>query len=243
MPSARYQRVLLKLSGETLSGENGQSFDFGRIRTLAHQLGTLRSHDVEIALVLGGGNIFRGREARNVGVDRIRGDRLGMLATVMNASSLAAVLEAEGIPVRMFTATPMPAFAETWSPENARAAMAAGEFVIAAGGIGQPHFSTDTTAALRAIEIKADVLLKATTVDGVFSADPRVDSAAEFLPRLSYDEVLRRHLKIMDATAFALCRDFSLPMRIFNFSEPDILNRILSGEELGSLVFQEEPND
>ena len=243
MPSARYQRVLLKLSGETLGVTDGRSFDFATIRTLARQLGELRSLKVEMVLVLGGGNIFRGREAQGAGVERVDGDRIGMLATVINASALASVLRAEGLGCRVFSATPMPAFADTWSPEKAFSAMADGEFVIAAGGIGQPYFSTDTTAALRAIEIKADILLKATTVDGVYSADPRHDSSAEFLPRLSYNDVLRRHLKVMDATAFALCRDNALPMRIFNFAAPDALQRILMGEELGSLVTQEEPND
>jgi uridylate kinase len=243
MPDAVYQRVLLKLSGESLAGEHAQGLDFDRIRILARQLVELRDLGTEMALVIGGGNILRGREAKKVGVASVAADHVGMQATVLNACALAAVLSAEGVSARVLTATPMPAFAETWSVGRARRALANGEFVIAAGGIGQPYFSTDTTAALRAIELEADILLKATQVDGIYSADPRHDPDAQRLPRLSYDEVISRNLKIMDGTAFALCRDHSLPMRVFNFSEAGALRRLLQGDDLGSLVTQEDSDD
>jgi uridylate kinase len=236
MPQAAYQRVVLKLSGESLAGSDGQGFDFNVIRDLARRLAGLREQGCEILLVVGGGNLLRGREAKAIGVPALQADRIGMLGTVMNALALAATLTVEGAPARVLTATPMMPLAEPYSPERALAAMAEGELVIAAGGIGHPFFSTDTTAALRAIELEADCLLKATTVDGVYSADPRRDPDAEQLPQLGYDEVLERRLAVMDATAFALCRDHALPIRVFNFSEPGALERVLAGEALGSLV-------
>lgn len=236
MPQAAYQRVVLKLSGESLAGSDGQGFDFTSVRDLARRLSGLRDLGTEIALVVGGGNLLRGREAKAVGVPAVQADRIGMLGTVMNALALAATLGAEGAPARVLTATPMHPLAEHYRPEIARAALAAGEFVIAAGGIGHPFFSTDTTAALRSIELEADCLLKATTVDGVYSADPRKDPDAVLLPELGYDEVLERRLAVMDATAFALCRDHALPIRVFNFSEAGTLERVLAGETLGSLV-------
>lgn len=236
MPEAAYQRVVLKLSGESLAGADGRGIDFTAARRLARDLAALRGLGTEIALVLGGGNLLRGREALDTGVPRQRADRIGMLGTVMNALALGALLDAEGAPALVLTAASMPAFAETFSAERALAALAAGSFVIAAGGIGHPFFSTDTTAALRGIELEADCLLKATTVDGVYSSDPRQDPDAVRLPELGYDEVLERRLAVMDATAFALCRDHGLPIRVFNFSEPGALERVLRGEALGSLV-------
>ncbi len=236
MPQAAYQRVVLKLSGESLAGPEALGFDFTCVRDLARRLSGLRDLGTEIVLVVGGGNLLRGREAKAVGVPAIQADRIGMLGTVMNALALAATLGAEGAPARVLTATPMHPLAELYRAETARAALAAGEFVIAAGGIGHPFFSTDTTAALRSIELEADCLLKATTVDGVYSADPRKDESAVLLPELGYDEVLERRLAVMDATAFALCRDHALPIRVFNFSEAGTLERVLAGEKLGSLV-------
>ena len=240
MPESALKRVVLKLSGEVLSGDGRLGYDFDKVSQLAAELGELRGLGVEMALVIGGGNLMRGREAKQAGIAPLQADRMGMLATVMNALACQAKLAEAGVPARVLTATPMRAVAETWSPEHARAAMAAGEYVIAAGGIGQPFFTTDTTAALRAIELEADLLLKATQVNGVYSADPRKDPEAVQLPRLSYDEVLRRRLEVMDMSAFALCRDHRMPVRIFRFSEPGVLRRILCGEEIGSLVTMEE---
>ncbi len=240
MPQPDLKRVVLKLSGEVLSGAGRLGYDFDLVNSLAAELGELREFGVEMALVIGGGNLMRGREAKAAGVAPLQADRMGMLATVMNALAFQAMLAAAGVPARVLTATPMRAVAETWSPEHARAAMAAGEYVIAAGGIGQPFFTTDTTAALRAIELEADLLLKATQVDGVFSADPKTNPDAEHLPKLSYEEVLSRRLEVMDMSAFALCRDHGLPVRIFEFAGTGVLKRILMQEEIGSLVTREE---
>jgi uridylate kinase len=236
MTTAAYQRVVLKLSGETLGGPDGQGLDFVRARALAHELAGLAGLGCGVILVVGGGNLLRGRDAKLAGVPAVQADRIGMLATVMNALALAAMLAAEGVAARVFTATPLVPFAELYTCEAALAALGRGEMVISAGGIGHPFFSTDTTAALRAVELAADCLLKATTVDGVFSADPRRDPTAVQLPRLSFDEVLERRLAVMDATAFALCRDHGLPIRVFDFSQPGALERVLKGEPLGSLV-------
>jgi uridylate kinase len=243
MPLIAFHRVVLKLSGEALAGEDRMGLDFVRARHLAQELGELRLLGTQMALVIGGGNICRGREAAEQGVIQAEADRMGMLATILNAMTLAAMFEAEGVPARVLSAVPVPGVVEGWTRERALATLAAGEFVIAAGGIGQPFFSTDTTAALRAVELGAELLLKGTQVDGVYTADPRKDPTAERLPRLSYDEVLARKLQIMDATAFALCRDYAVPIRIFNFSEPGALKRILLGENLGSQVVREEDQD
>jgi uridylate kinase len=236
MTTAAFQRVVLKLSGETLGGPDGQGLDFVRARSLAHELAGLTGLGCGLVLVVGGGNLLRGRDAKRAGVPAIQADRIGMLATVMNAVALASMLAAEGVAARVLTATPLAPFAEAYTSEAALAALARGEIVLTAGGIGHPFFSTDTTAALRGVELAADCLLKATTVDGVFSADPRRDPAAIRLPRLSFDEVLERRLAVMDATAFALCRDHGLPIRVFDFSQPGALERVLKGEPLGSLV-------
>ena len=240
MPETVYQRVVLKLSGEALAGEGGIGLDFPRVRSLARDLGALTRLGTELLLVIGGGNLLRGRSARESGVPPVQADRIGMLGTVMNALALSAALDAEGVPVLALNATPLEPFAAPYTPERARAALADGKVVIAAGGIGQPFFSTDTTAALRAVEVEADCLLKATTVDGVFSGDPRKDPQAVRLPRLSYDEVVERQLAVMDATAFALCREHAVPVRVFNFMEPGALERVLKGEPLGSLVSEKE---
>jgi uridylate kinase len=236
MPTAAYQRVVLKLSGETLGGPDGLGFDFARGRALAHELAGLRSLGCGLVLVVGGGNLLRGRAAKAAGVPAVQADRIGMLATVMNAVALGAMLVAEGASARIFSATPLIPFAEPYTSEAAAASLARGEFVLSAGGIGHPFFSTDTTAALRAVELAADCLLKATTVNGVYSGDPRRDPSAVHLPRLSFDEVLERRLAVMDATAFALCRDHGIPVRVFDFSQSGALERVLRGEPLGSLV-------
>ena len=242
MPAAAFQRVVLKLSGESLAGGGGQGYDFEQAGRLAREMADLPVLGCQIVLVIGGGNLLRGRQAKAADLPAAEADRLGMLATVMNALGLSNLLERAGAPARVLTATPMPAFAESWSARRARELLAAGEFVIAAGGTGQPFFTTDTCAALRAIEIEAELLIKATTVDGVYAADPKRDPGAERFPWLDYDEVLRRRLQVMDATAFALCREHSLPIRIFDYREPGAMKRILQGEDLGSLVSKEDPH-
>lgn len=239
MATAAFQRVVLKLSGETLGAPDGQGLDFARGRGLAEELAGLGGLGCGLLLVVGGGNLLRGREAKAAGLDAVQADRIGMLATVMNAIALGALLRAAGAPARVFTATPLAPFAEPYTSEAARAALDRREIVLSAGGLGHPFFSTDTTAALRAVEVGADCLLKATTVDGVYSGDPRRDPQAVRLPQLSFDEVLERRLAVMDATAFALCRDHGIPIRVFDFSQPGALARVLRGEALGSLVSQE----
>ena len=236
MTTAAYQRVVLKLSGETLGGPDGLGLDFERARALAQELAALKQLGCGLILVVGGGNFLRGRAAKAAGLAAIQSDRIGMLATVMNAIALGSLLTTAGAVVRVFTAMPLVPFAELYTSEAALAALARGEIVLSAGGIGHPFFSTDTTAALRAVELGADCLLKATTVDGVFSADPRRDPHAMRLPQLSFAEVLERRLAVMDATAFALCQDHGVPIRVFDFSQPGALERVLKGEPLGSLV-------
>ena len=236
MPSSRYQRVVLKLSGETLSGEGKQGIDFRLVDGLCAELGPIIESEVQLALVLGGGNLFRGRDASGLDLDRVAADRMGMLATILNASALGAALASRGFSTRVFSATPMSPLAEPYKAEVARAALDAGELILAAGGIGDPFFSTDTTAALRARELGADILLKGTKVDGVYGSDPKLDPEATRYDTLSYDEALAKDLKVMDATAMALCRDGGLPVRVFDFSTPGNLKRILSGEPLGTLL-------
>ena len=236
MPSSQYQRVVLKLSGETLSGEGKQGVDFQRVADLCEELKPGLDSDTQIALVLGGGNIFRGRDAADLQLDRVAADRLGMLATIVNASALGAALASRGFSTRVFSATPMSPLAEPYSVAAARAALDRGELVLASGGIGSPFFSTDTTAALRALELNAEALLKGTKVDGVYASDPKLDPTATRYDTLSYDEALAKDLKVMDATAMALCRDGGLPVRVFDFSTPGNLKRILSGEPLGTLL-------
>ncbi len=236
MPSSQYQRVVLKLSGETLSGEGEQGVDFQKVAILCEELKPALESGIQIALVLGGGNIFRGRDAADLQMDRVAADRLGMLATIVNASALGAALASRGFSTRVFSATPMSPLAEPYSVEAARTALDQGDLVLASGGIGSPFFSTDTTAALRALELGAQALLKGTKVDGVYASDPKLDPTATRYDTLSYDEALAKDLKVMDATAMALCRDGGLPVRVFDFSTPGNLKRILSGEPLGTLL-------
>ncbi len=236
MPDIPYSRVLLKLSGETLSGEGKQGIDFEKVAELCEELAPVLESGQPMALVLGGGNIFRGRDAAGLDLDRVAADRMGMLATILNASALGAALASRGFSTRVFSATPMSPLAHPYDPVEAREAMGRGITVLAAGGIGNPFFSTDTTAALRALELEADILLKGTKVDGVYDRDPKLDPGATRYDTLSFDEALSRDLKVMDGTAMALCRDGGLPVRVFDFSTPGNLKRILSGEPLGTLL-------
>jgi len=243
MPPAVHQRVLLKLSGESLAAEGQQGYDSDKARRLAGEIAAIKDLGVQLTLVIGGGNLLRGRQASGLGLPSVEADRLGMLATVMNALFFAAHLHEAGLDTCVLCATPMPGYAETWSPRAARAHLAAGRCVIAAGGIGQPCFTTDTTAALRAVEIEAELLMKASTVDGLYSADPRADPQARRIDRIDYDAAIARGLKVMDVAAFALCREHSIPIRIFDHREPGAMSRILRGEDVGSLVSKEEPHD
>ena len=234
--SPKYNRVLLKLSGEALGGERDYGIDLEVVRTIAAQIKRVHEMGVQIALVVGGGNIFRGLAASNQGFDRATGDYMGMLATVINALALQDALERSGIPARTMTAIQMPQAAEPYIRRRAVRHLEKGRVVILAAGTGNPYFTTDTTAALRAVEMEADVILKATRVDGVYTADPKRDPKAVMLPRLDYLEVLNRGIEVMDNTALTLCMDNDVPIVVFNLLTPGNIERVVLGEEIGTLV-------
>ena len=234
--SPKYNRVLLKLSGEALGGERDYGIDFEVVRTIAAQIKRVHEMGVQTALVVGGGNIFRGLAASNQGFDRATGDYMGMLATVINALALQDALVRTGIPARTMTAIQMPQVAEPHIRRRAVRHLEKGRVVILAAGTGNPYFTTDTTAALRAVEIEADVILKATRVDGVYTADPKRDPKAVMLPRLDYLEVLNRGIEVMDNTALTLCMDNGVPIVVFDLLKEGNLERVIMGEEIGTLV-------
>jgi uridylate kinase len=234
--SPKYNRILLKLSGEALGGERDYGIDLEVVRKIATQIKHVHEMGVQIALVVGGGNIFRGLAASNQGFDRATGDYMGMLATVINALALQDALERTGIPARTMTAIQMPQVAEPYIRRRAVRHLEKGRVVILAAGTGNPYFTTDTTAALRAVEIEADVILKATRVDGVYTADPKRDPKAVMLPRLDYLEVLNRGIEVMDNTALTLCMDNDVPIVVFNLLTPGNIERVVLGEEIGTLV-------
>ena len=231
-----YRRILLKLSGEALAGEKGSGIDLPTLERVAREVGSIHELGVEIGLVIGGGNIFRGISAAAAGMDRTTGDYMGMLATVINSMALQQALEAGGIPTRVQSAMTITRVAEPFIIRRALRHLEKGRVVIFAAGTGNPYFSTDTAAVLRASEIRADVIIKGTKVDGVYSADPLTHPDAEFFARLTYLDVLSRRLKVMDSTAISLCMDNKLPLRILNMNRPDNLRRLVLGDELGTLI-------
>ncbi len=231
-----YGRVLLKLSGEALSGRQRHGLHEGTLRRIAGEVGDVLALGVETAIVVGGGNICRGLHAQELGVDRISGDHMGMLATVINALAFRDVMEKQGIAARVLTAFELPAMAETYSPSRAAHHLARRRAVIFAGGTGNPFFSTDTAAALRALEVGAEVILKATKVDGVYDSDPVKKRAAKKFDRISYQEVLKRRLKFMDATAVSLCMDNALPIVVFNLKGKGNVRRVVCAEALGTVI-------
>ena len=233
-PSPR--RLLLKLSGEALMGEGDFGIDPQVLGRLAGDIAGLVRAGVQIGVVIGGGNIFRGAGLAGGGFDRVRGDQIGMLATVMNALAMQDRLGREGIEARTLSAFRIDTVCEHYSRDRAVAHLEAGRVVMLAGGTGNPFFTTDSAAALRAIEIGADLMIKATKVNGVYSADPVEVPDAEFYPRLSYDRVLAEGLGVMDATAVVLCKENGLPLRVMNINEPDALRRVVQGEPVGTLV-------
>ncbi len=234
--SPKYNRVLLKLSGEALGGARDYGIDLSVVQTIAGQVKRVHEMGVQTALVVGGGNIFRGLAASELGFDRATGDYMGMLATVINALALQDALERIGIPARTMTAIQMPQVAEPYIRRRAVRHLEKGRVVILAAGTGNPYFTTDTTAALRAVEIEADVILKATKVDGVYTADPKLDPKAVKLDRLDYLEVLNRGIEVMDNTAVTLCMDNNVPIVVFNLLIPGNIERVILGEEIGTLV-------
>jgi len=232
----RYKRVLLKLSGEALMGNQGLGIDPQVLRDIAQEIKEVHELGAEIAIVIGGGNIFRGSTAANYGVDRVTADYMGMLATVMNGLALQGALEKEGVMTRLQTAVEMHQVAEPYIRRRAIRHLEKGRAVIFAGGNGNPFFTTDTTASLRAVEIGAEVILKATKVDGVYNADPMLDKDAVMFPQLTYLDVLQLGLKVMDSTAISLCMDNRLPIIVFNLTVKGNIKRVLSGEPLGTVV-------
>jgi uridylate kinase len=237
MMETRYGRVLLKLSGESLMGEQHYGIDPGRLGEYARQIKEAADRGVQVAIVIGGGNIFRGVQGAAKGFDRVKGDQMGMLATVINSLALSSALEAEGCASQVFTALNMYPIGDYYSSRKAIEAMERGVVAIVAGGTGNPFFTTDTGAALRAVEIGADAMFKGTRVDGIYTADPEKDPAATKFDRISYDEVVARGLRVMDLTATALCKENGMPIVVFDMDTPGNLARVLDGENIGTVVY------
>jgi uridylate kinase len=237
MSKAIYKRVLLKLGGESLAAEDGGfGIDQGAIKNIALEIRKAHELGVEIAIVIGGGNIFRGATASALGMERVTADYMGMLATVINALALQHALEAVGISTRMQTAIEIHQVAEPYVRRRAIRHLEKGRVIIFAAGTGNPYFTTDTAASLRAVEIGADVIFKATKVDGIYSADPMVDANATKYNNLTYLDVLKQGLKVMDSTSVSLCMDNKLPMVIFNVRQENSISRVLLGEKIGTTV-------
>jgi uridylate kinase len=236
MAAPIYRRILLKLSGEALMGGGRESIDPEVLATFAGDVRDLIAAGTQVALVIGGGNIFRGAGLAARGMERVTGDQIGMLATLINALAMQDCLERLGVPVRVMSALPVAQVCEDYSRRAALRHLEAGRALIFAAGTGNPFFTTDSAASLRAIEIGADLLIKATKVDGIYSADPVQVPGATFYPRISYDRALREGLAVMDTTAIVLCRDHRMALRVMNINEPGALLRLIRGEDVGSLV-------
>lgn len=236
MASLRFQRILLKFSGEILGQDHGGGLDFGKLKRFSEQISEVKKLGTSIGLVIGGGNILRGSAVTENGLDRVSADYMGMLATVINALAFQNALEQVGVDTRVLTAIKMEQLAEPYIKRRAIRHLEKGRVVIFAGGTGNPYFTTDTAAALRAIEIEADVVIKGTKVDGVYDGDPMTDPGASKFESLSYIDVLNRGLRVMDATAVSLCMENSLPIVVFNLTEGDNLLRVVRGESVGTIV-------
>ena len=231
-----YKRVLVKISGEALMGPGEYGIHTPTVHFICQQVKEIKELGTEIGLVVGGGNIFRGMKAAERGVDRVTGDNIGMLATVMNSLALMDALEKMGMFTRVMSAVKVEAFAEPYIRRRAVRHMEKGRLVIFAAGTGNPYFSTDTAASLRAMEVGAQLMIKATNVDGVYSADPKKDPKAKFYSKLSYMEVLTMELKVMDSTAISLLKENRIPVRVINLSAPGNLKRVVMGEDIGTLI-------
>lgn len=231
-----YKRVLLKISGEALAAGRGFGIDAVFIHKIAEEIAAVHALGCEIAIVVGGGNFFRGVAQQAIDMDRVAADHMGMLSTVINSIALQDAIEKRGLFCRVMSAIEMHEVAEPYIRRRAMRHLEKRRIVIFAAGTGNPYFSTDTAASLRAMEIKADILLKATSVDGIYTADPKVDATATRFETISYDEILRRNLRVMDTTAVSLCRDNRMPMMVFSMREEGNIKRVVAGEPLGSLV-------
>ncbi len=233
---AQYKRILLKLSGESLRGKKQYVIDEARLNEYARQIKEVAEMGVQIGIVIGGGNIFRGLSGASKGFDRVIGDQMGMLATVFNGLALSWELAAQGVNVKVLTAIRMEPIGEFYNKWRAIELLEAGYVVILSGGTGNPFFTTDTGSSLRGIEIEADVMLKGTRVDGIYTADPEKDPTATKFADITYDEIYRRNLKVMDLTATIMCKENNLPIVVFDMDTPDNLKKVMAGEPIGTLV-------
>ena len=232
----KYKRILLKLSGAALMGKEKYGIDPNKLTDYANEINEITSIGVEVAIVIGGGNIYRGIQSEGAGFDRVQGDYMGMLATIINGMALQSALEKIDIQTRLLTAIKMEQIAEPYIRRKAIRHLEKGRVVIFGGGTGNPYFTTDTAATLRAIEIEADVILKGTRVDGIYTADPEKDETAKMYDSISFDEVYKKGLKVMDMTAFTLCRENNLPIKVFNMNLNGNLKKVCAGEKVGTLV-------
>lgn len=232
----KYKRILLKLSGEALMGEKQYGIDATRLEQYVNEIKEVKDQGVEIAIVIGGGNIFRGVQAEESGIDRVQGDYMGMLATVINAMALQSALEKSGLYTRLMSGIKIEEVCEPFIKRRAVRHLEKGRIVIFGAGIGNPYFTTDSTASLRAIEMEADVVLKGTRVDGVYSADPEKDASATKFPSISFQDVYEKGLNVMDMTAFTLCQENNLPIIVFDMNKNGNLKAIVAGEEVGTLI-------
>lgn len=232
----KYRKILLKLSGESLMGAQGYGIDTGRLDMYATQICGLASAGVQVAIVIGGGNIFRGLSGSKKGFDRVKGDQMGMCATVINSLALSSALEAIGVKTKVLTAIRMEPIGELYTKWRAIEAMEEGKICIFSAGTGCPYFTTDTGSSLRGIEIEADVMLKGTRVDGIYTADPEKDPTATKFTEITYDEIYARGLKVMDLTATTMCKENNLPIYVFNMDVVGNLKKVMDGEEIGTLV-------
>ncbi|MGC9470698.1 MAG: UMP kinase [Bacteroidales bacterium] len=232
----KYKRILLKLSGESLTGRQSSGIDPTILHSFANSIASLHSMGVETGIVIGGGNVFRGRQGTTRGFDRYYGDQMGMLATVINALAIQSALNERKIPCKHLTAVTIESVGERFSKTRCLEALASGQVVIFSFGTGNPYFTTDTTAALRAVEMEAEVLLKGTRVDGVYSSDPEKDPGAVRYETITFSEAYEKKLKIMDLTAFTLCRENNLPVIVFNMNRPENLQDIIFGKNIGTFI-------
>ncbi|HLP16861.1 MAG TPA: UMP kinase [Bacteroidota bacterium] len=242
MAEPKYKRILLKLSGEALMGDQEFGIDSKVLSRYAEEIKTVQSLGVQVGIVIGGGNIYRGVENSMDGIDKVTGDHMGMLATVINALALQNALEHHGVYTRCQTAINMERIAEPYIRRRAIRHLEKGRIVIFAAGTGNPYFTTDTAAVLRGIEVEADIIVKGTRVDGVYDSDPEKNPDAVRFPLISFDDVFRKGLKIMDMTAITLCKENSLPIAVFNMNVPQNLNRLVLGEEIGTTVNSSAPS-
>lgn len=231
-----YKRILLKLSGESLMGQKQYGIDENRLQQYAEQICAISDMGVQIGIVIGGGNIFRGLTGAKKGFDRVKGDQMGMLATTINALALCSALNAEGHKARVLTSVRMEPIGEYFQKDKALRLLGKGVITIFAGGTGNPYFTTDTASVLRAIEIEADIMLKGTRVDGIYTADPEKDPAAVKFDEITYDEILRRNLRVMDLTATALAKDNNMPIYVFDMDTLGNLQKVMQGDAIGTLV-------